>query len=73
MTQLLQNQRRQKQLSQVSYKEFQQTLVTSAARRIKNKRNSTVVYDNKNRLLAMLKNASIDAFGRCQPAQYFIC
>lgn len=71
MPQLLQF-KRQKQLHQVSCSVFQRTLNTAAGQRVKNQKNRTVVYDGNNQLLAILKNASIDAFGRSQPTQYFI-
>ena len=72
MTQLLQRKRQQQKLHEVTYSVFRQTLGSAGGQRVKNKRHATVVYDANNRLLAMLKNASIDAFGRSQPTQYFI-
>ncbi|NRB39322.1 MAG: hypothetical protein HRU20_12775 [Pseudomonadales bacterium] len=72
MTQLLTLKRQKQKLHQVSCSVFQQTLNTAGGQRVKNKKHKTVVYDNNNRLLAILKNASIDAFGRSQPTQYFI-
>ncbi len=72
MTQLLKNKRQQSSLKQVTYQVFRQTLNKAAGQRVKNKRHSTVVYDYRGNLLAMLKNASIDPVGRSQPAQYFI-
>ena len=71
MTQLLQFKRQQK-LQQVSCSVFQRTLNAAAAQRVKNQKHRTVVYDANNRLLAILKNASIDSFGRSKPTQYFI-
>ena len=72
MTQLLKNKRQQNKLQQVTYQVFRQTLNKAAGQRVKNKRHSTVVYDYSGNLLAILKNASIDTFGRSQPAQYYI-
>ena len=72
MPQLLQRKRQQKKMHEVTYSVFRETLGSASGQRVKNKHNTTVVYDANNHLLAMLKNASIDSFGRSRPTQYFV-
>ena len=57
---------------QVSYSQFRNTLKQFGGQKIKSSRFKTVVYDNKNRILAVLKAASIDNRGRSQDAEYFV-
>ena len=62
----------QSQLKEVTYSQFRNIVQTQAGQKIKNRGKTTYLYDQKNRLLAALKTASIDAFGRTRPAAYYI-
>lgn len=59
-------------LQQVNYSHFRHALRNNAGHKVRNKGKTTYLYDQHNRMLAMLKSASMDAFGRIQPAQYFV-
>lgn len=59
------------QLKPVNYTSFRTILSQNAGPRVRNRGKITYVYDQHNRVLAMLKTASMDTFGRVQPAQYF--
>lgn len=61
-----------KNLQQVDYSQFRQILRTTAGEKVKNKGKKTYVYDHNNHVLAVLKPASIDNFGRTNQAQYFV-
>lgn len=61
-----------KKFQQVSYAQFRQAMSRAAGQRVKNKGLDTYVYDHNNHPLAVLKAASMDAFGRIIPAQYFV-
>lgn len=65
------NKLQQRTLQPVTYSVFRQTLNSAAGQKIKHKAYTTVVYDSNNHPLALLKSATIDAFGRSQPTQYF--
>ena len=56
----------------VNYDQFRNTLEQSAGHKILNKGRKTYVYDQDNHVLGILMNASMDAFGRISPAQYFV-
>ncbi len=58
-------------LQPVNYSSFRHVLSQNAGPKVRNKGKTTYVYDQHNRIVAMLKTASMDAFGRIQPAQYF--
>ncbi|HEY9032472.1 MAG TPA: hypothetical protein VIN71_00900 [Pseudomonadales bacterium] len=60
-------------LQPVSYASFRHALQSRGAFRVKNKGKATILYDQRNRAIAMLKSASVDAFGRIQPVQYYLC
>lgn len=59
-------------LKAVNYSSFHQAINEHCARKIRQKGGVTYIYDQRNRVLAKLKMASMDAFGRVQPAQYFV-
>ncbi len=61
-----------KNFQQVSYSNFRHFLNLAAGRKVKNKGRSTFMYDQNNHMLAVLQSASIDTYGRTQPAQYFV-
>lgn len=60
-----------KTLQQVNYSQFCYILRTAAGEKIKNTGKQTYVYDQNNRVLAILKPASIDTRGRTSHTQYF--
>lgn len=62
----------QNKLQQVNYSEFRQLLSVAAGPKIKSKGKKTYMYDHNNHILAVLKPASIDTFGRTNRAQYFV-
>lgn len=59
-------------LQAVNYSRFQNILNQNSARKIRQKGKTTYIYDRRNRVLAKLQLASMDAFGRIEPAQYFV-
>lgn len=59
-------------LKEVNYSHFRHAVQSNAGNKVRQKGKKTYLYDQHNRLLAMLKTASMDAFGRIQPAQYFV-
>lgn len=61
-----------KNLQQVEYTQFRNILSLAAGQKVKNRGLNTIVYDQDNHPLAILKAASIDALGRCRPAEYYI-
>lgn len=58
-------------LQQVDYSEFRQIVRSAAGQKISIRRKQTYLYDHNNDVLAILKPASIDPFGRTSPTQYF--
>lgn len=59
-------------LRAVNYTRFQRVISDHCAKKIRQKGGETYIYDQRNRVLAKLKMASMDAFGRVEPAQYFV-
>lgn len=59
-------------LKVVNYSSFHKAINEHCAKKIRQKGGVTYIYDKRNRILAKLKMASIDAFGRVEPAQYFV-
>lgn len=59
-------------LNEVNYSNFRHAVQSNAGRKVRKIGKKTYLYDQQNRLLAMLKTASMDAFGRIQPAQYYV-
>ena len=60
------------QLKEVNYSYFRHAVQNNAGNKVRQKGKKTYLYDQRNRLLAVLKTASMDAFGRIQPAQYYV-
>lgn len=56
----------------VDYSQFRHALQLSGGQKVKSKGLDTYLYDQKNRMLAVLKAGSIDMHGHTQPAQYFV-
>jgi hypothetical protein len=63
---------RSQSLKPVSYSNFRLAVEQAGARKVRNKGKTTYLYDQHNRVIAILKTASMDAFGRIQPAQYYV-
>ena len=61
-----------KNLQQVEYSQFRNILNIAGGQKIKSKGKKTFVYDHDNNMLAVLKAAYIDTFGRTRPAEYFV-
>ena len=61
-----------KKLLHVDYAFFRKTLDVAAGSKIKSKGLSTLLYDKRDRFLALVQAPSIDQEGRCNPAQYFV-
>ena len=59
-------------LQRVDYSQFRHSLNKRCSHKVKNKGYKTYLYDSNNKILAILKTASIDAFGRIRPAEYFV-
>jgi hypothetical protein len=59
-------------LQQVDYSLFRQALNSTTSRRIKNRGLSTFLYDQNNRIVALMEAAAIDSSGCTHPARYFI-
>ena len=57
---------------QVNYHQFRHILARKAGQKVKYKGDNTFLYDHNNRMLAVLKQASINTIGHINPAQYFI-
>lgn len=58
--------------TQVDYRQFRQHLADITTHTIKGKGFETVIYDRKGDIQAIVHAASIDAQGRCYPAEYYI-
>lgn len=59
-------------LKAVNYSSFHKAINEHCAKKIRQKGKVTYIYDQRNRVLAKLKMASMDAFGRIEPAQYYV-
>ncbi len=56
----------------VSYNAFRQALVTSGSEKIMSKGQKTFVYDANNRMLAIIKAATLDTFGQASNTEYYL-
>lgn len=59
-------------LQPASYANFRHVVESRGARKVRNRGKVTYLYDQRNRMIAMLKSASVDALGRTRPVQYYI-
>ncbi len=58
--------------SQVGYRQFRQYLANIDANKVKSKGYETEIFDQKGNIQAIVHAASIDAKGRCYPAEYYV-
>jgi hypothetical protein len=58
--------------TQVDYGQFRQFLATTATQKVKNRGFETAIYDQRGDIQAIVHAASIDAKGKCHPAEYYI-
>lgn len=58
--------------TQVDYSKFRMASRRFAMGNIRAEGNATIIYDARNRPMAMMKAASIDAEGRCHNPEYFV-
>jgi hypothetical protein len=58
--------------TQVDYSKFRMANRRFSVGQIRADGDATIIYDAKNRPMAMMKAASIDAEGRCHNPEYFV-
>lgn len=56
----------------VDYQEFRKILDAAGGKRVKQIASGTVLYDRRDRPLALMQQATIDNHGRCLPNRYFV-
>lgn len=56
----------------VDYQAFRKIIDAAGGNRVKQIASGTVLYDRKDRPLAIMQQAAIDSLGRCQPNRYFV-
>ncbi|MCK5881094.1 MAG: hypothetical protein KAG18_04405 [Sinobacterium sp.] len=56
----------------VSYNDFRQALFSCGSEKIMSKGQKTFVYDTNNRMLAIIKSATLDAFGQASNTEYYL-
>jgi hypothetical protein len=56
----------------VSYSDFRQALFNSGSEKITSKGQKTFVYDAENRMLAIIKAATLDTFGQASNTEYYL-
>jgi hypothetical protein len=58
--------------TRVSYQQFRQYLAGTATQKVKSRGFETAIFDQQGDILAIVHAASIDAKGKCHPAEYYI-
>lgn len=61
-----------KNFQRVSYNDFRQALVSFGSEKITSKGQKTFVYDANNRMLAIIKAATLDTFGQASNTEYYL-
>lgn len=56
----------------VSYNDFRQALFTCGSEKIMSKGQKTFVYDANNRMLAIIKSATLNTLGQASNTEYYL-
>jgi len=66
------NNHKKPNFQRVNYQNFRESLKLSAGTKVKSQGCKTIVYDQNNRMFAIIKSAALDTIGQSHAPEYYV-